>query len=285
MKINNIKKTTLIILILSILLILTSCGGAREEAPPTTAIPTAKITFPEGYTVTQIAQRLEENGVCSATEFEELCKSVPNGYEALIDTNYKIEDVSPVFQLEGYIFPDTYEFYVGEGAKNALSRFLGVTRSRITDEYYDRAEELGLSINEVMTLASIIQSECGIASEMPIVSSVFHNRLSRQNNGFPYLGSDVTRHYIEKKLSGYIEENNLDYDSLFSAYCTNDGYDLKTQGLPLAPICNPGLAAIKAALWPDATEYLYFFTDSDGGFHYYTNYKDFTYEWNTKYKH
>lgn len=278
-KINKyIKKAICLCLSLIMCSLLFACGKNENDNTGTTAIPTVTITFPEGYTILQISEKLEENGVCSANEFRELCKTIPEGYSALlgdIDTSNKI------FALEGYIFPDTYEFYVNEGAKNALARFLGNTRSKITVSYFDRAKELGMSMNEVFTLASVIQSECSVSEEMPKVSSVFHNRLANQNNGFPYLGSDVTRHYIEKKMKSYIDENSLDYDSLFAAYCTNDGYDLKTKGLPAGPICNPGISAINAALWPDDDEYLYFFTDNDGAFHYHKTYSEFQRDWNS----
>lgn len=246
---------------------LTACGGDREPETPTTAIPTVRITFPEGYTILQISELLEEKGVCSASDFQEACKSIPEGYANLVGD---IDD-NRIFVLEGYIFPDTYEFYIGEGATNALSRFLSNTKAKITQKHFDRAAELGMTMNEVFTFASVIQSEASISSEMPNVSSVFHNRLERQASGFPYIGSDVTRHYIEKKMADYIKANELDYDALFAAYCTNDGYSLKTQGLPNGPICNPGISAINAALWPADTDYLYFFTDPDYGFHYNTS--------------
>ncbi len=275
---NTLLRIISISLLISTLVLFSACGllSPKEEEPETTATPTVKVTFPEGFTVIQIAERLEENGVCSANEFMELCKTVPEGYNALLGD---IDTENKIFALEGYIFPDTYEFYVGEGAKNALSRFLDTTRSRISIEYFDRAEELGLTMNEVFTLASIIQSECGVPSEMGNVSSVFHKRLENQANGFPYLGSDVTRHYIEKKMKSYIEENDLDYDSLFAAYCTNNKYPLKTQGLPSGPICNPGMAAIEAALWPSETDYLYFFTDKEGNFNYFRDYDSFNTAW------
>ena len=257
-------------MILLMILSLCACSNKDESQKTTTEPPTVRITFPEGYTILQIAELLEEKGVCSANDFTELCKTVPEGYSALLGN---VSAENKIFVLEGYIFPDTYDFYIGEGAKNALSRFLGNTRSKITQQDFARAEELGYTMDEIFTLASIIQSEAGIASEMPKVSSVFHNRLNSQASGFPYLGSDVTRHYIEKKMKQYIEDHELEYETLFAAYCTNDGYDNKTQGLPAGPICNPGMSAIEAALYPDDTEYLYFFTDPDGGFHYNTSLK------------
>ena len=262
---KNIAKSAIVftfILILSFAL--TSCGIKKDE-PTTTAVPTVKVTFPEGYTVLQISELLEKNKVCSAEDFQNLCRTVPENYKTLIG---EPRTTNVIFPLEGYLFPDTYEFYVGESAQSVLERFLSNTKSKLTEEHFKRAEELGMTMNEVITFASVIQSEAGVNSEMADVSAVFHNRLERQASGFPYIGSDVTRHYIEKKMKPYIEENELDYNALFADYCTNDGYDKKTQGLPKGPICNPGLSAINATLNPSDADYLYFFTDPDGGFHY-----------------
>ena len=218
----------------------------------------------------QISELLEKNKVCSAVDFQNACKTVPEKYKELTGN---ISAENRIFVLEGYLFPDTYEFYVGESVNNVLDRFLKNTASKISPEDIARAKEINMTMNEVMTLASIVQCEAGVASEMPSVSAVFHNRLEKSASGFPYIGSDVTRHYIEKKMKTYINENELDYDSLFAAYCTNDGYDLKTQGLPNGPICNPGYSAIKAALYPAEEDYLYFFTDPQGEFHYNTSFR------------
>lgn len=266
--IKALHKLVITLLICALCISFSACGGNDEsDTPTTTAVPTVRITLPEGYTIIQISEMLEENGVCSAVDFQDACKTVPEGYANLVGEL----DENRIFVLEGYIFPDTYEFYVGEGATNALSRFLSNTKSKITTKHFERANELGMTMNEVFTFASVIQSEASITSEMANVSSVFHNRLEKQASGFPYIGSDVTRHYIEKKMVDYITANELDYDALFAAYCTNDGYELKTQGLPNGPICNPGISAIDAALWPAETDYLYFFTDPDYGFHYNTS--------------
>lgn len=262
----NTKRFISIILCILICLSMCACGLINKPEPETTTKrPEVRVTFPEGYTVLQIANLLEEKEVCSAAEFMDACKTIPEGYENLICPE---SADNKIFILEGYVFPDTYDFFVGEGAKNALSRFLSNAKSKVSDEYFARADELGMSMYEVFTLASIIQSECSNPEEMANVSSVFHNRLEKAASGFPYIGSDVTRQYIGVKMKEYIEKNGLDYDALFGAYCTNDGYDLKTMGLPTGPVCNPGSSAIKAALYPSDTDYLYFFTDKNGGFHY-----------------
>lgn len=243
------KKIISIILLVFLCLSFASCGRKKSEPK----ISTVKVTVPEGYTVIQIAELLEKKNVCSKEEFLALCNTVPDEYSSLFKG---VSGEGKLFLMEGYLFPDTYEFYTGESPKNALCRFLENTEKK-----------LGTETNyENLVLASIIQAECSIPEEMPKVSAVFHNRLKRPDM-FPYIGSDVTRQYIEKNKS-YIEEKGLDYSSLFENYCTNDGYSKKTKGLPVGPVCNPGIEAINAAKHPAENDALYFFTAPDGSFHY-----------------
>ncbi len=191
-----------------------------------------KVTFPEGSTVLDIAQKLEENNVCTADEFEAVCTKVPEGYDRLFAD---VTTDNKVFVLEGYLFPCTYEFYKEEGAEKAVKRFLDAMNKQITDEDLAKVNSMGYTLDQALTLASIIQSEASDPENMPMVSSVFANRL-KPGSGFGYLGSDVTRHYIEREMKAYIEEQGMDYDALFGAYCTNDGYSLKTTGLPAGPL-------------------------------------------------
>ena len=258
---------------------LTSCGSSEEEET-TTVDNTSTVTFPEGYTISQMAQLLEDNEVCSAADFMAACQTIPEGYEDLLSG---VSTEGKVFVLEGYLFPDTYNFYKNSDAVSALKIILNNTASKITEEDMARAEALGYSLEQMLTLASIVQSECSVSSEMGHVASVFWNRLN--SSSFPYLGSDVTRQYIEVKMKDYIEAQAMDYDTLFANYCTNDSYSLKTSGLPVGPVCNPGKSAIQAVLYPDTSSDYYFFTDEDMGYHYYQTFNDFSYEWNTKYKH
>lgn len=227
----------------------------RREKP--TEKPSVKITFPEGYTALQIANLLEENNVCSASEFLELAKILPPEYS--LTAGIKNAD-SRIFALEGYLFPDTYDFYIGEGAQNALWRFLKNSKNKITQEHLDRAKELGFTIDEVITLASIIQSEAGNPAEMKKVSSVFHNRLNSQYNK---LESDVTILYIKDKLSSIItqEEERQKHYKLYNTYSIS--------GLPVGAVCNPGIKAINAALYPDDTDYYFFVTDKNTNEYYY----------------
>ncbi|MDR0314837.1 MAG: endolytic transglycosylase MltG [Oscillospiraceae bacterium] len=219
---------------------------------------TVRITFPEGFTVFQTANLLEEKGICSAEDFMEAANSLPKNFE--LTSNLK-NAKNRIFKLEGYLFPDTYDFYKGEGAQNALWRFLKNTQIKLSKKDMARAKELGYSMDEVITLASVIQAEAGTPDEMKKVSSVFHNRL---NSSYGRLESDATVLYIKEKLAAVIPEKDrgAHYEH-YSTYGEN--------GLPVGAICNPGRSAIDAALYPDHTNYMFFVTGKEDGKYYYAN--------------
>ena len=244
-----LRKFVSLLLIAIFCLTFASCGKKKQDTAPSTVT----VTIPEGYTVIQIADLLDSKKVCDKEQFLTLCNTVPDEYSSMFKG---VKKEGKLFLMEGYLFPDTYEFYIGEKPEMALSRFLENTKSKIGNntDYED------------IVLASVIQAECSVPEEMPKVSAVFHNRLKRPEN-FPYIGSDVTRQYIEKN-KGYIEEKGLDYPLLFANYCTNDSYTGKTKGLPIGPVCNPGIEALNAAKNPAENDALYFFTSPDGKFHY-----------------
>lgn len=228
---------------------------------------TVTVTFPEGYTIVQIAQKLEQSKVCSAQAFLEACKKPAAGIE-LDNADDR------VFLLEGYIFPDTYEFYLESDARAVVDKFIENYNSKITDEMKQRAKTLGYTMDQMMTLASVIQKECDAdIDECANVSSVFHNRL-KDPASFPKLESDVTTFYVSQNLKdviGYQDgvalENQNDevkkYMKLYSTYYR--------EGLPVGPICNPGLKAINAALHPAETNYVFFLTDKSGEHFYYAS--------------
>ncbi len=268
-----IKKIIYIITLLLALALLTSCIGKTDipffttkpaETAPTEPL-TVTIAFPEGFTVVQIAERLEENKVCSASEFIALT----NNAEYIQTLGYSFTDFitnidQRAFHLEGYIFPDTYEFYKGESAERALRRFLDNTELKITAKYKQRAEELGFTIDEIITLASIVQKESYTRDSVKNVASVLHNRL--ESSSFSRLQCDVTIHYINDFVtnSKYLTDTTSDFASAYNTY--------KCYGLPAGPICNPGLASIEAALYPAETDYYYFVTDSDWNYYYSSTY-------------
>ncbi len=229
----------------------------KEELTAEPTKNTVSVTFPEGYTVTQTAELLEEKGVCSKADFLAAVNNISE-----LDYNF-IADIKNTdkraFALEGYIFPDTYEFYLGESADKALSRFLKNTDRKLTDEMYQKAEKLGYSMDEIITIASIIQKEAGIKKEMPKVSSVLHNRL---NDSYNKLECDVTINYLTKYVIPYLEGDNTDrYNEYYNTY--------KCKGLPAGAICNPGIEAINAALEPADTKYMFFVTDKTDTSKYY----------------
>ena len=269
----TIKKLICVLAFLSVLLIFCACG--KEDSPHITAAPeettttkslTVRVTFPEGLTLVQSAEKLEESEVCNASRFIALTNDMTYIQTLPYSFINEIENRQErAFILEGYIFPDTYEFYRGESEEKALSRFLDNTERKLTAEYRQRAAELGYSLDEIITLASIVQEESYTNDSVKNVSSVLHNRL--RSPSFPRLQCDVTIHYVNDYIT----------DSKFLS--ATDGYaekynTYKCEGLPVGAICNPGLASIEAALYPAETDYYYFVTDSDWNYYYASTYAE-----------
>ena len=268
-----IKKLIYVIIPIIALAILSTFIGKTDipfvttrpaETAPTEPL-TVTVTFPEGLTLVQIAEKLQENKVCDASEFIALT----NNYEYIQTLGYSFTDLitnteERAFYLEGYIFPDTYEFYKGETPERALRRFLDNTERKLTAEYRKRAQGLDLTLDEIITLASIIQKESFTHDSMKNVSSVLHNRL--KSPSFRRLQCDVTIHYINDYVtnSPHISENTDVFAEKYNTY--------KCDGLPAGPITNPGLAAIEAALYPAETNYYYFVTDSQWNYYYSSTY-------------
>ena len=217
-----------------------------------------KVNFYEGMRLTEIAKRLEENGVCGYEEFIEAAKteSFEYEFETMMGTSEYI-----YYKWEGYLFPDTYEFYTDSTPRSVIAKFIDNFNNKITTEYYERMQELGMDLDEVITLASVIQSEAAYMEDMEKVSSAFHNRLA-PGSGLPGLQSDVTWFYYEQEIMPHIEDAELS-DKYHVSYDT-----YYKSGLPVGPICNPGMNAIKAALYPEDTNYYYFVTDKYGKFYY-----------------
>ena len=213
---------------------------------------TMKITVIPGWTVEDVANYLVEIKVLSsADEFLSLCKSgeAYNGY-------YFIEEVMKTgtvsqrkYALEGYLSPNTYEIYTSSSADTLIKRLLTQTEAAYLSGYDERAQELGLTMDEVFTLASMIEKEAK-TSDFAKVSAVFHNRLKAGMT----LGSDVTVKYASGSQKMSLNDSDLAVDSPYNTYTH--------KGLPVGPICNPSMDAVVAALYPDeqyvAQKYLYF---------------------------
>lgn len=229
---------------------------------------TVTVMIPEGSTAQDIGRILEENYVCRAVDFEKFYKEKIEQY----DFEEGIEDNDDRFYcLEGYLFPDTYNFWVVEDLKENpqydTTAYAEIAAQKMYDNFEDkitrsmeyRMEELGLTLDEVIILASLIQWEGTNEDNMSMISSVFHNRLNHPDR-FPTLQSDTTYTYINNCITP--KSSKLDnYDDIVLAYDT-----YQCEGLPVGAICSPGLVAINAALYPAESDYYYFLASEDGAF-------------------
>ena len=220
---------------------------------------TVTVTIPEGFTMSQIFYRLEENGVCS---YEDLMTAAANEnfeYSFLNGT-----EPGEASRLEGFLFPDTYEFYVGMQGSSAINKLLDNCRRRVTDEMAARAEELGLTMYDVLKVASLIEKEAGSDDERALIASVIYNRL----NAGIVLGIDASVLYPYDEHEGAPTAQMLEKD---------DPYNTRVRaGLPPTPICSPGLASIQAALYPETTNYYFYALDANAGVHrFFTNDTEF----------
>ncbi len=220
-----------------------------------------EVTVVEGWNLYDIAKELKEkkviddiNAFTKAVERMEVpydyLKNVPNN-----DYRY--------YKYEGYFYPDKYEFYTGtDDYEGIAKKFFANFEAHLDSEIKTAIEESEYSFDEIITIASLIQAEAGDVNEMGKVSSVFHNRL--KSTLFPNLQSDVTINYVEdviKPTVAYADQN------LYDAYNT-----YKRIGLMPGPVCNPTKEAIRAALFPNDTNYYYFVTDHTGKYYYSTTY-------------
>ena len=213
---------------------------------------TAKITIIPGWTVEDIANYLVEHKILkSADEFLSLCKTgeAYSGYYFIEDMLKKADSDQRLYALEGYLSPNTYEIYTSSSADTIIKRLLSQTEAAYSLSYDERAQELGMTMDEVFTLASMIEKEAKTA-DFAKVSSVFHNRLKQNMT----LGSDVTVKYASGSEKMVLSGSDLSVESPYNTYTR--------KGLPVGPICNPSMDAVVAALYPDeqylAQKYLYF---------------------------
>ena len=215
------------------------------------------ITIPEGYTIDDIAEKLEENNICNSKEFIDSVKN----YEL---PKYISNNPNKRYNLEGFLFPDTYSFNKNENAdfiiKTMLNRFEKVWQEIVEDLNISIPEE---EIEKKVNVASIIEKEAVVDSERSFISSVIYNRIAI---GMP-LQIDATviysyGYHIEKMYEKYLE-----IDSPYNTYMY--------YGLPIGPISNPGRASLMAALKPKETDYLYYLLESENTHYFTDNYDDF----------
>ena len=202
-----------------------------------------KVTIPEGFTVRQIGARLEQTGL---TTLERFTAAVS---DPTILAMFEVESI------EGYLFPSTYYFRALVTEKEVIEVMFAQFKKSFTPEMAARAQQLGMTRHELVTLASIIEKEGGPPEEMPMVSAVFHNRLKRGMR----LQSDPTVIYGLENFNGNLTREDLRTPGPYNTYRVN--------GLPPGPIANSGLVSVNAALYPAKVDYLYFVARNDGRHH------------------
>ncbi len=223
---------------------------------PDSKIDYVKFTVPEGKNVRGIAQIVEKSGLCSEKDFLEAADSYDYDFDFIDEL--KNRDQSKIgYKLEGFLFPATYEFRKDTvTAKAIVEKMLQAFDDYVTDDIVKKAKDMGLSINELVTLGSVIQAEAFSKESMKNISSVFWNRLNSKS--VRQLQSDPTMTYADslKQLDHYTK-------AMGDAYNT-----YSCIGLPIGPTNCPGMDVIIAAVEPSDTEYYYFVTDSNGDFYY-----------------
>ena len=235
---------------------------------------TVEVTIPEGRNVIEIAKLLKENGaLADEGEFLELCNSNRFDDEYSFLKDIKNTD-DRYYKLEGYLYPDTYTFYKNEDAENVIYRFLNNFDTRLNEKQdvsgYDKVTTIedmlkknrsDYTLDQVMIVASIIQSEAANTEDMYYISSILYNRLNADEDmGVKYLGLDSTKFYPYRTQADVPEDARDTFESSYDTY--------SKEGLPAGEICNPGMNAIIAALNPKDTDYYFFCHDKDGNAYY-----------------
>ena len=210
-----------------------------------------KMTIPEGYNLYQIAELVDTANLGTKTDF----------IQAATDTARVRQNGLEGETFEGYLFPDTYFFPKEVTIERLILAMVKRFWSVFVPEWQARAKALGLTVHQVVTLASIIEKETGAAFERPIISSVFHNRLKKKMR----LETDPTVIYGIKNFDGNLTRKHLTTPTPYNTY--------KIRGLPIGPIANPGSASLEAALYPDDTKYIYFVSRKNNTHQFSTNLK------------
>ena len=245
---------------------------------------TATVMIPEGYACEDIFALLAENGVCTVEALEDAAANHEYDYAFLQGLDYGQKN-----RLEGYLFPDTYEFYVCDDPVNVLDKFLRRFDSKVTEEMYAAVDELNanmaakmeaggftaseiaaakLDMHDVIIVASLIEKETAKASESPSIASVIYNRLCSKL--YPCLEIDATIQYALGEHKEVLSNADKGVISPYNTY--------KNAGLPAGPISNPGIASIRAALYPAETDYYFYALGNDGVHHFsrtYYEHQDF----------
>ncbi len=220
------------------------------------------ITIPEGKNIKEIGAILESRHICSSANFINETKKVSEykkNYSILSSYPDNAEGRTP---MEGYLFADTYQFTSNSSAATVVSKMLANTQSKFSDAMLKKISDNHQTVDQILTMASLIEMESKLDSDKPKIASVFYNRLAKNMK----LQSDATVNYALGEKKTNITNSDLKVDSPYNTYANT--------GMPIGPICSPSLKSIKAAISPAKTDYLYFVSDSSGKTYYANNLQD-----------
>ncbi|MDH3976484.1 MAG: endolytic transglycosylase MltG [Deltaproteobacteria bacterium] len=217
------------------------------------SVITHRITIPEGYNIYQVADMLEEKKITKKKDFIKKAK----------DKNFMASLNVKGVSLEGYLYPETYFFFKGMKTEEIMRQMVNRFHTVFTDDLKKKSKAMGFTMEEVVTLASIIEKETGNPDERPLISAAFHNRLKKKMR----LQSDPTTIYgIIETFDGNLRRKDLLQKTPYNTY--------KISGLPLGPIANPGIESIKAALNPADVDYIFFVSMNNGSHIFAKTYKE-----------
>jgi UPF0755 protein len=232
----------------------------RKTSP---ARETADITIPEGYTLDEVFQLLEQAGVCSADDLRKSAEEDSFDYPF-----FKGVERTGAHRLEGYLFPDTYQFYKGSQAHAVLVRLLNNFQTRF-DSVMDAQQQLsGYSVDEIVIMASIVEKET-TGEDRSDIAGVIYNRLNNPDHDdiSGRLQMDSTVQYVLPHRKAHLTNDDIAIESPYNTYVV--------QGLPAGPICNPGLDSLRSVLNPTKHEYYYFMLGDDGEDHFFKSKSSF----------
>ncbi|HSL60492.1 MAG TPA: endolytic transglycosylase MltG [Desulfotignum sp.] len=205
-----------------------------------------RLTIPEGLNMDETAAIVAENGFCHRDDFLTLCRDPA----FIADLNV------PSHTLEGFLFPETYYFPTSATCRQIIEKMVATFFEVYTPHWQKKADDLGFTLQQVVTLASMVEKEAAVASERPLIASVFHNRLEKNMR----LQSDPTVIYGDPEFEGRIRTRHLQRQTDYNTY--------QMHGLPKGPIASPGARAIEAVLFPAQSDYLYFVSRNDKTHHF-----------------
>ena len=225
-----------------------------------------RVTIPEGYGVRDIIALLARNGVATEAELTDAAQNATFDYSFIDNNDHNLA------RLEGYLFPDTYDFFQPERATSALNKLLSNFERKLDNWEGELAyaETRGYSLNDIITVASLIEKETDGTDQARIASVIYHRLEGSGDRGGTYglLQIDASLLYVLPDHTGPITAADLETESLYNLY--------RNAGLPPTPIANPGAKAIQAALTPESTDYYYYGLAKDGKHRFFSTYREFT---------